>query len=349
MLNKKLMKYFVSGLGVIALGLITLKQPTATQAAQQQNADFEIQPVQDSEQVDKSLNYFDVKYKPGSTHVIGMKIQNFTDHKITVKSELQNGMTQNGGDMKFQAATSGLDASLKTPFTTVATLKKADQVIHLGPQEAKTISATIKMPTEKYRGMIAGSWHFIEYLDKQTEGGNSVASNYAYNVSVDLRGSNYQVYPEIKYASTKPILDGGHPALGIKLRNVEPMVLSKASFKAVVYKEGLFKSKRVYEKTNSSMAPNSSVTLPISWNYRTLRPGKYHVDIKVTGHNLWNDLPMTWTFKKNFTVKAEDTKRINAQAVKRPVNKWTVVATASGVLMLVSMVGLYQIIRIGRP
>lgn len=205
------------------------------------------------------------------------------------------------------------------------------------------------MPTEKYRGMIAGSWHFIEYLDKQTEGGNSVASNYAYNVSVDLRGSNYQVYPEIKYASTKPILDGGHPALGIKLRNVEPMVLSKASFKAVVYKEGLFKSKRVYEKTNSSMAPNSSVTLPISWNYRTLRPGKYHVDIKVTGHNLWNDLPMTWTFKKNFTVKAEDTKRINAQAVKRPVNKWTVVATASGVLMLVSMVGLYQIIRIGRP
>lgn len=347
MLNKKQLKRFIFTAGIVLLGLASFSQP-AEAATQTQNADFEIQPILPSEQVDKSLNYYDVNFKPGSTHVIKMKVQNFTDHKITLKSDLQNGMTQNGGGMKFQAATKGLDASLAVPFTKIASIKKADQVLHLGPQEATTISVTIKMPEEKFSGMIAGGWHFIEYLDKSGNESQSVSSNYAYMVSVNLRGSNYKVYPELKYDSTKPMLSSGHPAMGIKLRNVKPMVLKDVHFKAVLYKEGLFSSKRVYEKSGSSIAPNSSVILPISWNYKTLKPGKYHVDVKVTGQNLWNKLPMTWTFKKSFNVKSEDVKKINQQAIQRPVNKWAYVAATSGLMMLVSAVGLYRVIRIGR-
>lgn len=327
--------------------MIGLKKPVYADA-QTQNADFEIQPVMPSEQVDQSLNYFDVKYAPGTTHVIKMRIQNYTDHNITVKSDLQNGITQTGGDMKFQKSTAGLDSSLKTPLTSIAKLEKAAEVIKLGPNKATIVSATIKMPTEKQKGLIAGGWHFIEYVKGGNAKSQSVSSNYAYMISIDLRGSHYKVYPELKYASTKPMLHNGHPALGIKLRNVQPMVIKKASYKAVVYKEGLFQNKRVYQKTNSSIAPNSSVTLPINWDYDTLKPGKYHVDVKVTGQNLWNSLPMTWTFKKVIMVKKDAVKTINAQSLKKPVNGWVYAATASGVLLLVSLVGLYKVIRIGR-
>lgn len=333
----------------VALGVIggfCLTHPVQA-AEQNQDADFEIQPILSDGQVNRSRNYFDLKFEPGSTHTISMRVQNFTTHKISVKTELQNAMTQEGGDMKYQAATAGLDESLKTPLTTLGSVNKKDRVINLGPEETTIVNATIKIPKDKFNGVIAGSWHFIENLKSGKGSGESISSDYAYDTGIIIRGSHYKVYPELKYSSATPIISGNRPAMGVKLRNSQPMLLNKVHFKAVVTKKGLFSEKRLYEKTQSSFAPNSSVMLPIAWNYDNMKPGKYEVAVKVTGENLWNKLPMSWTFKKSFKVTKKVADDINQQSVQRPKNRWFYVATASGVLLLISAVSLYKVIKIG--
>ncbi|WP_459128176.1 DUF916 and DUF3324 domain-containing protein [Latilactobacillus curvatus] len=314
---------------------------------QSQNSDFEIQPITPEGQIDASKNYYDVEYKPGSTHTIEMRIQNFTNHKITVKSELQNGMTQQGGGLKYQTTTSGLDESLRRPLTTFASVEKADRILHLGPKETTVIQAHIKMPNEKFSGVIAGSWHFIEYLNNGKNNSQSVSSNYAYETGIILRGSHYKVYPELKYDSSGPILVDNRPAMGIKLRNTQAMLLKKVHVKAVVTKKGLFSDKRLFENSDTSIAPNSSAALPVAWNYDDMKPGKYEVTVKVTGENLWNKLPMTWTFKKTFKISKKSAMAINKKAIQRPSNKWLYAFTASGVMLLVAAASLYKVTKLG--
>ncbi|MSD84530.1 DUF3324 domain-containing protein [Lactobacillus curvatus] len=346
MFKKKWLRNIILGIAFGIIGGVSLSQ-TAQAAVKTENADFEIQPVMPEGQVDTSLNYFDVHFKPGTTHTIKMRVQNFTNHKITVKSELQNGMTQIGGDMKFQTSTKGLDPSFKYPLTTLGSVKKSDRILHLGPQETTIIEATIKMPEEKLNGLISGGWHFIEYRSNTDKNEQTVSSNYAYMISVVLRGEHYRVYPELKYVSAQPILYANRPAMGIKLRNPQPMILKKASFKAVISKKGLFADKRIYEKTNSSIASNSTVTLPISWDYDTMKPGTYEVAVKVKGENLWNKLPMSWTFKRTFKITKEQADDINRRSVQRPTNSWLYIAAATGVVWLVAAYGLYKVLRIG--
>jgi len=343
--RKRLLRNIILGLAIGVMGGFALSQQVQADSTTEK-ADFEIQPIMPEGQVDTSLNYFDVKFKPGTTHTIKMRVQNFTDKKITIRSEFQNGMTQMGGDMKFQSSTKGLDPSAKIPLTTIGAVRKSDRVLHLGPQETTVIQATIKMPEDNFNGLISGGWHFIEYRDNKTDE-QTISSNYAYMISVVLRGSHYKVYPELKYDSTKPILYNNRPAMGVKLRNTQPMILKNVHFKAVVSKKGLFSDKRLYEKEGSSIAPNSSVTLPISWEYNNMKAGTYQVSVKVTGENLWNKLPMSWTFKKTFKVSKAAAADLNKRSIQRPTNKWLYVLAANGVLLLVAAYGLYKVIRIG--
>lgn len=345
MFKKRLLKKIILGVAFGVVGVFSLSQQVQADN-NTEKADFEIQPITSVAQADTSLHYYDLKLKPDTKNTIKMRIQNFTDKKITVNSELQNGMTQMGGDMKFQSSIKGLDLSAKMPLTTIASIKKSARTIQLDPQETKIVEAEIKMPAENFNGMIAGGWKFIEYRDNKSSD-QTISSNYAYMISINLRGAHYKVYPELKYASTKPILYDSRPAMGIKLRNTQPMVLKNVHFKAVVSKAGLFSDKRLYEKEGSSIAPNSSVTLPVSWTYDNMKAGTYKVAVKVTGENLWNKLPMSWTFKKTFKVSKSEAANLNKRSLQRPTNKWLYVIAANGVLLLVAAYGLYRVIKIG--
>ncbi len=135
--------------------------------------------------------------------------------------------------------------------------------------------------------------------------------------------------------------------MAINLRNTQPMIITGATVKAAITKDGLFSSKHVNTVTNKMIAPNSVMRMIIPWNFDQLKPGKYTVDVTVQGNNLWNQLPMTWKFKKHFTIKSQQVKKINAAALKKPTNKWAYVATAAGVLTLISATAWVKLIKIG--
>ncbi|MFR7699643.1 MAG: DUF916 domain-containing protein, partial [Lacticaseibacillus paracasei] len=136
--------------------LVGLAPQSVVAASKTETTDFEVQPVLPDAQANMKLNYFDLVYSKDTTHTIQMRVQNISDKNITVKSDLRNAYTQDGGGIDFTPSTKNLDRSLKTPFTTVATLDKGGATIQLAPKQMKVISATIKMPKQRYDGMIYG-------------------------------------------------------------------------------------------------------------------------------------------------------------------------------------------------
>ena len=326
------------------VGLCLLINLKPVQATTNQNADFEVQPVFDTSQTNQNLNYYNLKYAPGTTHQIKLRIQNYTEHPVTVHSEFKNAITGDGGENAFTASTQGLDRSLKVPLTTVVRLDGSAKIT-LKAEEIRYLTATIQMPKENFRGMIYGSWHFIEYLQDNQKDRSAATSNYAYSLGVILQGKPYRVYPELKYQTTTPELYQGHPALAIQLRNTQPMVLNQVALTATITKQGLFSAKRVYQATNRVINPNSKIRIPVSWEYDRLKPGKYQVQVKVVGQNYWNHLPMTWRINRQFTVKNAAIKAINQQAIQKPINHWAIVALASGVMLGLTIGALIMLLR----
>ncbi|XRJ96767.1 DUF916 and DUF3324 domain-containing protein [Latilactobacillus sakei] len=329
---------------LLLIGICILINLKPAQAATDQNADFEVQPVFDTSQTNQNLNYYNLKYAPGTTHQIKLRIQNYTEHPVTVYSKFKNAITGVGGENAFTASTKGLDRSLKVPLTSVVRLD-GPKKITLKAEEIRYLTATIQMPKENFRGMIYGSWHFIEYLQDKPKDRSEATSNYAYSLGVILQGKPFRVYPELKYQGTTPELYQGHPALTIQLRNTQPMVLNQVALTATVTKQGVFPTKRVYQVTNRVINPNSKLKIPVSWEYDQLKPGKYQVQVKVVGQNYWNHLPMVWRINKQFTVKNTAIKAINQQAIHKPINQWAIASLASGIMLVLATGALIVLIR----
>ena len=338
------MKSIAFGLlaGLVGLGL----QMHSVSAATDEQSDFEIQRIPVETQVNNDVNYFDMQIQPGKKQVIMMKVKNYTDHKVKVKSELRNSMTQVGGGVNFISTAKGLDESLKYPLTSIGHVDKKDRVITLNPLETRTVSATIKMPNDGFRGLVYGDWHFLEETTSKSKDSH-VSSNYAYSMGIALRGAHYKVYPELKYDSVKPMLFQKHAAMSINLRNTQPMMLQNVQMKAVITKQGVFSQKRIFSVNNSKIAPNSIVTLPVQWQFDELKPGKYKVQVQVKGENDWNKLPMTWKFIKNIKVDKKAADNINDKIMRKPINKWFYISIATGGLMLISLVELLKLLLTG--
>lgn len=328
--------------GLIGLGL----QVQPVSAVIDEQSDFEIQRVPAEAQVNNDVNYFDMAIKPSDQQEMMVRVRNFTDRKITIKSELRNSITQDGGGLGFQASSKDLDDSLKYPLTAFATVAKKDRVFTLNPQETRVVSAMVKMPQERLHGLIYGDWHFLETTTAQNEDSH-VSNNYAYSMGVALRGSHYKVYPELKYEGVQPMLFQKHAAMGVDLRNIQPMMIQKVSIKAIITKQGVFSQKRIFNVQNSQIAPNSKIRLPVQWQYDKLKPGKYKIAVEVKGENDWNKLPMTWKFIKDVTVKRDVASEINSKIMRKPVNKWFYISIATGGLLLITGAELLKLLLTG--
>jgi hypothetical protein len=337
----------IAAVVALLLGATHLQRVQAASAADQN--DFEVQPVLPDSQVDMSKNYFDLQARANGTQKIQMRVQNFTAKTITVQSNLRNAYTQDGGGIDFAPKNVAVDSTLKIPLTSIAKLDRGDETLKLGPHGVRVINVTIKYPKKQFGGMIYGDWHFLEKVNKNLKKKTAVHANYAYSIGVVLRGNRFdEIGPEMHYVGTNPFLYNKHPALGITLRNSKAMPLRAATVQASVAREGDSGLTRTYNASGFLIAPNSTMRLPISWNYDSMKPGTYLIKVKLQGQNYVTHFPMTWTFKKKFRVATHKVQSLNEQAVKKPVNKWTYTAVGVGILWIAA-IGIWAWVLKLRP
>lgn len=129
-----------------------------------------------------------------------------------------------------------------------------------------------------------------------------------------------------------------HPALGVTLRNIAPMAISKANVAVAIGRSG--GEVRTFNANNFMIAPNSRIVFPISWSYDVLKAGTYQIKVTLKGLNTQNRFPVSWTFTKTMQVNNSQAKTINNRAVKKPINYWFYATIVCGVFLVLSLGGL---------
>ncbi|MFD1483936.1 DUF916 and DUF3324 domain-containing protein [Lacticaseibacillus baoqingensis] len=334
----------LAGIFGILLG-ITLAANLPVHAASDDQNDFEVQPVLPDNQTNMAENFYDLKVKGSDRQTLQLRIQNFTGKTITVNSNIRNAYTQIGGGIEFTPKPR--TQSLKHPLTHMLTLPKAQQTITLGPHEATTLSAALSVPKESFKGMVYGDWHFTEKVAGATKNHTAIKAHYAYSVGVLLQGKHYATTSAaLKYAGTRPMLYNKHPAMAIAVANPQPMAMRQVAIKAQIMRQGDRNTVRTYQATKKMIAPNSTLKAPISWNYDAMKPGTYQIKIQVQGQNYANRFPIDQTFTRTFKVAQQTADKLNAQAAKKPKNRWLPAAITSGVLWLMAVGSLIWVLAV---
>lgn len=309
--------------------------------------DFEVQPVLPDNQTDQTENFYDLKVTKSSQQTLQLRIQNFTNKTITVKSDIRNAYTQIGGGIDFDAKT--FDSSMKYPLTTLLKLPKAQQTITLSAHEATTLTAELKIPSTGIQGMVYGDWHFSEKVAAKSKTHTAVNAHYAYSVGVCLQGKGYhEASAALTYEHTRPFLYNKHPAMAITVKNTQPMAMRQVAITGEIAQVGKADTKRRFTNSSVMIAPSSTLQVPISWNYDSMKPGKYQIKLRVKGQNYANRFPIDKTFVKSFTVARSTTNDLNQRAAKKPKNQWIPVTVGLGVLWLLAVGSLIWLLAV-RP
>lgn len=325
-----------------AVGFYTMRP---VQAAE--NNDFEVQPVLPDNQTDQTENFYDLKVASGTEQTLQLRIQNFTNKTITVQSDIRNAYTQVGGGINFDAHYT--DKTLQHPLTTLLTQPKTQATIKLSPHEATTLNTTLKIPQTGIKGMVYGDWHFIEKPNPDAKDHTAVKSHYAYSVGILLQGKGYaSASANLTYQHTRPFLYNKHPAMAIAVKNDQPMAMRQVAITGEIAQEGKGNTKRSFRNSNVTIAPNSTLKVPISWNYDSMQPGTYKIKLHVKGQNYATRFPIDKTFVKTFTVAKSTADHLNKHAAKKPKNNWIPVTIGVAGLWLLAVGSLIWLLAV-RP
>lgn len=123
------------------------------------------------------------------------------------------------------------------------------------------------------------------------------------------------------------------------LQNPLPALMTNIDYEGYVTKQGETKALYQNELQKRKMAPQSSYQFPVFLKDGEFKAGNYTYHLKATTTDTkWEK--KTWEWTKDFTVKADDAKKFNQQAINDATAKsnWTLWLILSSVFILLIII-----------
>lgn len=309
----------------------------AEQNGQEMNK-FYVQAVIPENQVDLNKSYFDLRILPDQEQELVVKLVNPSDQPISITANAYNASTTEEGMIDYTVR--GVkDKSLEYPFESL--VKVIDNNVSLQPYETKIARFTLKMPKEKYDGVIVGGLRFTKNLseDESTSKEVTIKQRFHYVVGVVLNETDVSVLPNYEMVSVKVAQSKQGKKISVidSIRNKNAAVSKKMDLKIAIHKKGNETTLIQAEKKDLEMAPDSVMDFPVPIT-RQLKPGKY-----VSKTQLEQD-GKKWTFENEFVISRDQAKVINeenkATEVESRIPLWIIMI----VVVLIVLVLLQAII-----
>jgi len=299
--------------------------------------DYSVKAIIPENQSDKEVTYFDLKVTPNQKQILNLEVSNNSDRTITLVAEVNNAITNQNGIIDYSKHNYKKDSSLKIALEDI--VKNSKQEIVLKPKEIKKIGFNLEVPTINFDGIVLGAIRFSEKenQNKADEKSNvQIKNKYAYTMGILLRENDKLVEPELHLLSAQPELMNYRQVITGTIQNNMPVILRDLELDATVTPKGSKEIYVQYNQKNMKMAPNSQFNFPIPLNGREFKPGKYILNM--TGST--SDKKYTWSFSKEFTIKNDDAKKLNNEAVptikEKEIPTWVyVIATLAIIIILV--------------
>ncbi|KAF1303369.1 DUF916 and DUF3324 domain-containing protein [Enterococcus sp. JM9B] len=316
----KRLKFILLGMALLIFSFFPMKASAAT------GAGFTIEGVfPENQQADST--FFDLLVKPDTQQDVTMNIISESDKDIKVKISPNPSFTNQLGVIDYSQADFPKDSSAKY---TIPELISKPQTITLKAGETNPVTFQLKVPKEKFEGMILGAFFAEQEADEEEEKQTGITNRYQLSFGIALRESLDYITPELKLNQVKPAVYQSLPAVFANLQNIKGQAFGNMSVDAKIYKSG---SKEVFMEAKADkqeMAPNSNYDFPISWGKNNLEAGDYHLSLVAKSGK------KTWKFEKDFSIVSSDANEINkeASALPEPNYLWLYILIAVLLLIL---------------
>ncbi|WP_129044548.1 DUF916 domain-containing protein [Companilactobacillus metriopterae] len=295
-------------------------KPTSVQAEIQ---NITVTPlVGDSDITDR----FELIVKPGETREIKVSVSNFENNNVKIKLQPTNATTSEDGKIAFTDMIKKGDFGLKYAF---ADMTKA-KTIELGPQETKDLAFKIKIPNEKFSGVIIGGFNVF----------NVNKPNQAHSdVPVWLTESNESIGGILKIHSLGLQVIDSQPNIILNLSNTQPGMMKNLIVHGTIKREswldkiGLGDKEQETDQKYPQVAPNSRIPLVFNQSQSPIKAGKYHVQAEARSGKA------TWKFEYEYMISPKQAQEINDKSKDLVYDKtWTYVMLAGVLLVIVVFV-----------
>lgn len=284
-------------------------------------------------QIDASKSYFDLKMMPDQEQNLAMTLKNTSKESITVNVTPTTATTNQNGVIDYSVRDAKDDSSLAYPFTS---LVDKEQKVTLKANESKEVIFKLHMPKDSFDGTILGGFSIAEDTtsdkNEKSSEGVQIKNEYSFIIGVSLKETEATIVPELVLNDVKPTLLNYRTAVTLNLQNTKATIVNGLKVDASISKKG--SSEVLYKETKEglSMAPNSNFDYPISWANQALKAGEYEVSVKASAGE------KNWTFKKAFTISADESKKLNDEAVEVKQETdyfWLIIGVLVGVIFLI--------------
>lgn len=298
---------------------------------------YSVKAIIPENQIDASKSYFDLKMTQGQEQDLSMTLKNTSKESITVNVTPTTATTNQNGVIDYSVRDAKKDSSLVHPFTS---LVDKEQKVTLEADESKDVTFKLTMPKESFDGIILGGFSIAEDTtadkNEKSSEGVQIKNEYSFVIGVSLTETEATVVPELVLNDVNPTLLNYRTAVTLNLQNTKATIINDLKVDASISKKGSSEVLHKETKEGLSMAPNSNFEYPISWSNEALKAGDYEVSVKASVGE------KNWAFKKAFTISADESKKLNEEAVevKQEANYfWWIVS-----FIVVGIVGLIAIV-----
>lgn len=314
--------------------------PINGQAAEE-NLNFYVTPEFPDSQVEESSSYFNLNLAAGRTERLVLKLQNGSNTSKQIQITPHTAYTNVQGVVEYGQDAEIPDTSL---VYSLADLIEGPDKVELAGKETKTVTLTLRMPDEEFRGFLAGGLRITELKEEEestssSEEGVAIKNEFAYVVGVIVSNSRDVVKPELELLDVFADQLNYRNVISATIQNFTATFVNRMTVDATVKRKN--EDEVLYEAHEEmmQMAPNSNFNFPISLEGERFRSGNYIIKMKATsGEN-------EWEWEREFTIDTETAQELNQADVTIDTSvNWWMIGTFSLIVVLVGIV-LYLIIQ----
>lgn len=295
-----------------------------------------------------NTGFFDFEFKPGEKVILGVRIHNLVNKKITLVITPGTVITNQGHIVFGDQSNQMIDQSNKYPFSKMVSKQK----VSVDPNATKVVKIPVNVPTEKFNGTILGNLAFTVLGQNQSDDSNNQKNVATINnivrqaLIVKMRQG---VQPEPDFDIGLPATGGTiqEPVFTVQVRNIAATYFKEDAKTKVTYtvtKKDDSKIKYVAQDNNISMAPNSFYYGIIPTKGKAIQPGKYHMEVEIKYRN------KNVKLNRNFEVTKAQSRSPNAKVkISKPKSQfpfWIVLLIF--IIILILLVALFAGISKGR-
>lgn len=334
------MKLIKKNLLIISLLSLFLLLSSATVKAENLTSRVSLNVIHPENQIDKSVQYFDLRMKVGEKQRVLVKLTNHTNEEINMQLSYNSAKTTSIGEIEYsENQLIEVDRSLKYDFTELVT---GPNKVRLKPKETTDVEINIAMPDVVYDGWIAGGIEFTEEpVEKSTKAG-AVVTESSYLVGMRLSETDKKLPIDIQLNSVRLAQKNYQNAVVVSLSNINSNYVEELTTEVKVRAAGTSEIILQESRKNMRMAPNSQMEYPLYLEDKLLDEGMYVAEVSLKSPEKY---AVTW--EEEFKVSVKERKLLSEtreewQEEEAPFKKTKIsLIIVIGILVIVNLAVLY--------